>query len=163
MNGIEGISTTHDADSWLDNIISNNNEEWMYNMVEAEPSPPTSIVTDARTALGKIYKGCKCPSHQDIYSDCPTHNAYLTIAQCMKICVYCGKDFPKASELRRHIRNAEYIRRNLEIKYEGRGIGSSTTPSWTNRHRTEPITDLHNARTTRSQSLTNSANAVPRL
>ena len=159
--GMEGAPIMQDADAWLDNIVNNDNE-WLYNTAEVGPSPPTSMVTDTRTALGKIYKGCKCPTHQDIYSNWPTDNAYLTIAQCMRTCVYCGRDFPKASELRRHMRNTEYIRRNLEIKYEGRGIGSSTTPSWTSRNRTEPLTDRPDARTTRSQSLTNSANAVPR-
>ena len=157
----EGTPTTPDADAWLDNIINNDNE-WIYNTAEFGPSPATSMVTDTRTALGKIYKGCKCPPHQDIYSNWPTDNAYLTIAQCMRTCIYCGRDFPKASELRRHMRNAEYIRRNLEIKYEGRGIGSSTTPSWTSRHCTEPLTDRPDARTIRSQSFTNNANAVPR-
>jgi hypothetical protein len=43
------------------------------------------MATDTRTGLGKIYRGCKCPLHQEIYSDWLTHNAELIIAQCIKI------------------------------------------------------------------------------
>jgi len=149
-----------------------NDSEWIYNSAEAAPSPPTSMATDTRTALGKIYKGCRCPSHQEIYSDWPTHNAELTIAQCMKICVYCGRDFLTAAELRKHMKKIKYAQRNLGICQETRGKGSSTTPAWTPRHHTEtpiprsdsePLVLPPDARTTRSQSVTNSANGIPRL
>jgi len=166
--GIEGAFTIQDADNWLDNIASNNDGEWIRNTVETAPSPPTSMATDTRTALGKIYKGCKCPLHQEIYSNWPTHNAELTIAQCMKICVYCGRDFTSAAELRKHMRKSDYARRNLTIRQETRGKWSSTTPAWTHaeapthRSDSEPLIRLSNTRRTRSQSLTNSANPVPR-
>jgi hypothetical protein len=135
----------------------------MHSTAEAEPSPPTSMVPDTRTALGKIYRGCKFPSHQEIYSDWPTQNAELTIAQCMKTCVYCGSDFPTAAELRKHLKRMKYARRNLRIYLETRGSNSSTTPAWTPRHDTEslnnrsgsePLIRPSDARTTRSQSLT---------
>jgi hypothetical protein len=74
--------------------------EWICNTEEVAPSPPTSMATDPRTALGTVYKGCKCPSHQEIYRNWPMRDAELTIAQCMKICVYCGKDdFVSSAEL----------------------------------------------------------------
>jgi hypothetical protein len=166
--GIEGAFTTQDADTWLNNLDSNNDGEWICNTVETAPSPPTSMATDTRTALGKIYKGCKCPLHQEIYSDWPTHNAELTIAQCMKICVYCGRDFTSAAELRKHMRKSDYAQRNLRVRQETRGKGSSTTPAWihtetpTHRSDSEPLTRPSNTRRTRSQSFTNSANPVPR-
>jgi len=171
LDGIEGAFAMQDADTWLDNMVSNDSE-WIYNSAEAAPSPPTSMATDTRTALGKIYKGCRCPSHQEIYSDWPTHNAELTIAQCMKICVYCGRDFLTAAELRKHMKKIKYAERNLGICQETRGKGSSTTPAWTPRHHTEtpiprsdsePLVLPPDARTTRSQSVTNSANGIPRL
>ena len=148
-------------------MISNHDNEWLYNTTEAVPSPPTSLGTDRRTALGMIWKGCKCSGHQDIYSDWPTHNAELTIAQCMKTCVYCGKDFITAAELRKHMRKLEYARRNLRVCQESRGKGSSTTPSWTHigtpvhRSESEPFARQPFARITRSQSVTDSANAIP--
>ena len=160
LDGLEGAFSTQDANTWLDNMVNNNDSAWVQNAVETAPSPPTSIATDTRTALGKIYKGCKCPSHQEIYSDWPTHNAELTIAQCMKICVYCGKDFPIASELRKHLKRPEYAHRHLRICQETRGKGSSTTPAWTSiltlRSDSEPPT-----RETRSQHHTNRTNEAP--
>jgi hypothetical protein len=153
-DGAEGTSAMQDADAWLDNMIDN---EWLYGTAEVEPSPPTSMATDPRTALGAIYKACKCPSHQEIYSDWPTQDAELTIATCMKICMYCGKDFAVTAELRKHLRKrVEYIRRNLRVQQETRGKYSSSTPSWT---RIEAPTRRRNGRTTRSRSHTNSANA----
>ncbi len=143
----------------------------MYNTAEAAPSPPTSMATDTRTALGKIYRGCKYPSHQEIYSDWPTHDAELTIAQCMKTCVYCGRDFTGAADLRKHMKTIQYARRNPRIYQETRGKYSSTTPAWTSRHHketlthrsdSEPLARPLDARTTRSQSVTNSANVIPR-
>ncbi|OAF56733.1 hypothetical protein VC83_07063 [Pseudogymnoascus destructans] len=47
-----------------------------------------SMATDTRIARG-IWRGCTCPSHQAIYNGWPTHNADLTIAQCMRTCMYC--------------------------------------------------------------------------
>lgn len=127
LEGIEGTFGTQDADTWLDNLANDNDSEWIYNTAEDAPSPPTSMVTDTHTALGKIFKGCKCPSHQQIYNDWPTDNAELTIAQCMKTCVYCGSDFPTAAELRKHLKRMKYARRNLSVFLETRGSNSSTT------------------------------------
>jgi hypothetical protein len=140
-----------DADNRLDNMINNNNG-WILNTAEVEPSPPTSMATDPHTVLGKIYKGCKCPSNQEIYSDWPTHNAELTIAQCMKICVYCGKDFTVAAEVRKHMKKMHCTERNVRIRTETRGKGSATTPTWTPIHRldSEPPVRLLVARATRS-------------
>lgn len=168
MGAIEEAFEMPDADTWLDNMA---NSEWIYNTVEDGPSPPTSMATDARTALGTIYKGCKCPSHQEIYSNWPTHNAELTIAQCMKICVYCGRDYTTAAELRKHMRRLDYARCNIRIRQETRGKGSAIIPAWITRHHketpirrsdSEPPIRPPDARMTRSQSLTNSANGAPR-
>jgi hypothetical protein len=46
---------------------------------EADTSSPPSIPTNVRIASSEIYKGCKYPSHQDIYSEWPTQDAELTI------------------------------------------------------------------------------------
>jgi hypothetical protein len=165
LDGIEGTFTTQDADNWLDNM-ANNEDAWIHNTIEVAPSPPTSMATDTRTAKGNIYKGCNCPSHQEIYSSWPTHNAELTIAQCMKICVYCGRDFTGAGDLRKHLRKMDYARRNITVRFETR-YSAATTPAWTttsiHRSDSEPLTRPSNARITRSQSFTNSANEAPRL
>jgi hypothetical protein len=57
------------------------------------------------------------PFHQDVYNDWPTQDAELTIAKCMKICVYCGKDSTVPSELREHMRK-RYARRNISVVVE---------------------------------------------
>lgn len=80
------------------------------------------------------WRGCACSPHQAIYKVWPTHNAELTIAQCMRTCMYCGSNFQRASELRKHIKRARYARRNLSVKLEMRGRYSSTTPAWTVSH-----------------------------
>ena len=102
-------------------MFNNEDDEWIPDMAGAEPSPLTSMATDPRTALGRIFKGCKCPSHQEIYENWPTHNAELKIAQYMKICVYCGGDFVNTSELRKHLKRVKYARRNISIFQEPRG------------------------------------------
>ncbi|KFY28958.1 hypothetical protein V491_00241 [Pseudogymnoascus sp. VKM F-3775] len=134
LDGIDGIDrafATQDAETWLDNMINNNDSEWMRNTVEVASSPPTSIATVTRIALGTIFRGCKCPVHQEIYSDWPTYNAELKIAICMKKCVYCSRDFITTAELHKHMRKTEYARRNLRVYQETCGRGSSTTPAWT--------------------------------
>ncbi|QKX57721.1 uncharacterized protein TRUGW13939_04840 [Talaromyces rugulosus] len=130
LDEAEGTFTLQDADDWLNDVFGVN-DELVNNIADTEPSPPTSMATDTRTALGRIYKGCKCPSHQEIYSDWPTHNAELTIAQCMKICVYCGKDFAVAAEVRKHMRRYHCTQQNVRIRVETLGRGSSRTPAWT--------------------------------
>jgi hypothetical protein len=79
LEGIEGELTTFDADIWLDNIFNGEDSEQIAGVVDVEPSPLTSMATDPQTTREKIFKGCKCPSHQDIYNDWPTQDAELTI------------------------------------------------------------------------------------
>lgn len=167
---IDGAFTMQDANDWLANLTSDNANDWLNNTVETAISPPTSFATDIRITPGNIYKGCRCPSHQEIYNNWPTHNAELRIAICMKTCVYCSRDFTTTAELRKHMRKADYARRNLRVYQESRGRGSCTTPAWIPRppqpslnHRSdsEPPARQLNIRTTRSQSVTNSINQVP--
>jgi hypothetical protein len=165
LNEMDEEFNIHDADAWLASLEGDVTNEWLQGTVETARSPPTSLATDTRTALGHIYKGCRCPSHQEIYSNWPYHNAELTIAQCMKICVYCGKDFQSAAELRKHMKKSEYARRNLRIQQETKGKWSSTTPAWVSIQRSdsEPLISRPTARMTRSQSVTNSVNGPARL
>lgn len=149
LDGLEEAAL-QDADTWLQNMTNNNSAQWPFGSPEAEASPITSLATDTRTAQGQIYKGCTCPSHQEIYRDWPTHDAELIIAKCMRTCMYCGKDFPIAAELRRHMRKRpEYAQRNVIVRMETPGKGSACTPAWA------PIIRPNN-RMTRSQSLTRS-------
>jgi hypothetical protein len=145
-------SDTQGADDWLNGIADEIGDVWLYGPPDSDPSPQTSMVTDPRTAGGRIYKGCKCDEHQEIYADWPTRDADLTIAQCMKVCMYCGKDFTAAAELRKHLRQSKYSKQNLSVRMETRGSGSSLTPSWTHRRRTEPPITLSEARRTRTRS-----------
>jgi hypothetical protein len=163
----EGLLTLQETDDWLNNMLGDNGNEWIYDTAEVEPSPITSLATDTRTALGRIYKGCHCPEHQELYSDWPAHNAELTIAQCMKICVYCGKDFAVAAELRKHMRKHHCASQNLRIRVETTGRGSSKTPAWIVRDPAEvsnnqwslaPATRQSDARMTRNRSVINSTN-----
>jgi hypothetical protein len=110
---------------WLNNIGS----KWIRNAAEAAPSPPPSMATDTRMALEQVYKGCKCPAHQDIYSNWPTQNAELTIGQCMKKCVYCGRELTTAGNLRKHITN-DHAQQNITVRQERGGRGTATTPAW---------------------------------
>lgn len=150
-----------EADAWLANMTDNNDNEWIQNLADTEPSPLTSLATDTRTAQGGIYKGCKCPSHQDLYSNWPTRDAELTVARCMRVCVYCGKDFPIAAELRKHMRK-KYAPKNITVFFETKGKWSTPTPGWTRRRRTASPAGQSEARVTRasrrtrSQSLTDS-------
>lgn len=145
-------SETRGADDWLNDIANEIDDVWLYGPPDSDPSPQTSMVTDPRTAGGRIYKGCKCDEHQGIYADWPTGDADLTIAQCMKVCMYCGKDFTTAAELRKHLRQSKYTKQNLAVRMETRGSGSSLTPGWTHRRQTEPPTTLSEARRTRTRS-----------
>lgn len=155
MEGIEGL-TMQEADEWLESMANNDNP-WPHDPGEAGPSPPTSMATDTRVASGKIYKGCRCPSHQDIYNDWPLQDAELTIAQCMRICVYCGRDSPIAAELRKHMRR-KYAGKNISVTFETRGKWSSATPSWVRKDRPRDPNHQDDARMTRSQSVINSTN-----
>jgi hypothetical protein len=129
LDGIDGAFGTQDANTWLDNMINNDDSEWMRDTTEDAPSPITSMATNTRTANGHLWSACTCPSHQTIYDDWPTHNAELTIAQCMRRCMYCGRDFNRASALRTHMRNLKYAKRGLRVTKETQGKWSSTTPA----------------------------------
>jgi hypothetical protein len=180
LDGIDAEFSVDDADAWLANL--ERNDAWLADLerddansrvqdtIEIAPSPPTSMATDARTAQGNIYRGCRCPLHQDIYSNWPRQNAELTIAICMKTCVYCGKDCRTAAELRKHMRKMDYARQNIRIRQETKGRYGPTTPAWTpiprpqtlaHRPDSEPLSHPPAARITRSQSFTNGANGGP--
>ena len=66
--GIEGAAL-QEADSWLDNLVNDNANEWLRAPKGDEPSLLTSMAIDTRTAHRTIYKGCRCPVYQDIYND----------------------------------------------------------------------------------------------
>ncbi|KAJ5472154.1 hypothetical protein N7539_008723 [Penicillium diatomitis] len=51
------------ADDWLNGIANEIGDVWLYGPPDDDLSPQTSMVTDPRTAGGRIYKGCKCPEH----------------------------------------------------------------------------------------------------
>lgn len=162
-DGLDGDeeAAMQDADAWLQTMAVDNDGNRLNDPANNEPSPITSIATDTRTAQGQIFKACKCPEHQNIYSAWPTHNAELTIAHCMKTCMYCGKDFSVAGALRKHIRKAEYAQRNLKVRSEVPGRGGASTPGWTHRPRAESPTLRERTRTTRSRSLTDGPYAAP--
>jgi len=170
LDGENDTGAMLDADAWLENLDININNEWIQNTEEIAPSPPTSMATDPRTVLGTIYKACKCPSHQDIYSNWPQQDAELTIALCMKMCMYCGADFATAAHLRKHLNRLKYSqKRNLVIRQEKGGRSTSSFPAWTPiphragylpRPDSEPPASRPEARITRSQSLTSSAQVV---
>lgn len=164
LNGLSGFdeAAMQDADAWLQSMANHNDNEWPFAPTETEPSPITSLATDTRTAQGQIYKGCKCPDHQEIYSDWPIQDAELTIAKCMRTCMYCGKYFSLVTALRQHIRKRpEYTQKHITVRMETAGNGISFTPAWTRTKPTEDHTHQLEARITRSQPLTNSATAVP--
>ncbi|KAF3492133.1 uncharacterized protein GIQ15_01650 [Arthroderma uncinatum] len=125
-------------DTTLGDCDMDNAEEWLANLEDTfadirhdskgAGSIPTSMAIDTRTAQG-LYKGCNCPEHQELYDNWPTRNAEMTIARCMKICVYCGKDFLHTSALRNHMRTKmEYIRRNLKEPWRNLFISISYYP-----------------------------------
>jgi hypothetical protein len=167
---MEGEFTISDADDWLNNM-EDDTTEGQHGMSESTMSPPTSLATDTRAAQGTIYKGCRCPQHQDIYDNWPTQNANLNIVSCMKVCTYCGKDFLSTPNLRKHMIRTECDPRNLKIDVGKPGGRTSTAPSWTNRDpepgnaqsAPAPRIPPPNTRATRSQPLINSATTPPHL
>ena len=149
---------TQEANDWLDDMTDT---DWLYDMEQIGPSPVTSMVTDTRNAEGGIFKSCQCPDHQEMYNDWPTEDAELTIAKCMKRCMYCGKDFPAAVDLRKHLgRRLDYASRNIFVNYETPGKGSYIQPSWRSRPRTAQTTSEIRTRylKTRSVAYRNSQN-----
>jgi hypothetical protein len=117
------------ADDWLNEMSNVFDFEWLQQ--ETGPSPLTSIATDPRTAAGRVYKSCRCPTHQGLYDNWPTENAELTIVKCMKICMYCGKDFRTAAEVRRYIHEGlKYAKRNLRVRYGPQVTRGLHEPGW---------------------------------
>jgi len=135
-------------------------------------SPTISMATDPRATLGATYKSCTCREHQDIYNDWPTHDVEITVTACMRTCVYCGKYCTTAQNLRRHLRNIEYLQRNISIRLEGKGRANRGTPGWKPAHLAEhreheanraPMSSTSTAPRTRYQSRTNSIDIDPNL
>lgn len=159
--GEDESAVLQEADAWLESLINSNDDnasEWVQDQGGDEISPPTTMVTDTHTAQGTIYKGCKCPEHQEIYSNWPTESAELTIARCMKLCVYCGKDFEITAELRKHMKK-KHANRNITVALETRNRWGSSTPGWI--HTEAPPIRRIQTRATRSQSPTYGTNADP--
>lgn len=124
------------ADEWLANL-ANNTADGSPHDPGTVGSIPTSTATNTRTAQGNIYKSCRCPEHQEIYSNWPTRDAELRIAHCMGVCMYCGKDFLVAAELRIHLkRRKEYWDMNLTVQLEGRRH-NALTPAWIHKPQAE--------------------------
>lgn len=124
----------------MERLVNSNDDdmsEWVQDQEVDEASPLTTMATDTYTAQGAVYKGCKCPEQQDLYSNWPTGNAELVVSRCMKICMYCGKDFEVTAELRNHIRK-RYGNRNLTVLFKPGGQGGSRTPGWTRGGRPDP-------------------------
>jgi len=168
-NGIDGTDLTPtmpNADDWLDDILIGNDNLWIHDATEIDPSPPTLMATDPRTVLGRTYKGCRCPRHQDIYNDWPTQDAELIIAQCMRTCMYCGRDFPRsAADLRKHLRSRTYSRKNISIHQEMPGKVNPATPAWTLRPRARTLDRMESEPPARPSTLgqpgLNSLQTVP--
>jgi hypothetical protein len=139
---LTGEVAKQQAESLLESSTKKGSDEWLYNFA----TPPSTTPTSINAASIETYKGCKCPSHQDIYSEWPMQDAELTIAQCMRTCVYCGKSFPVASELRKHIKK-RYAKRNLTVTFDTRGKWSSSIPGWTRRRCIGSLTLTPKART----------------
>ena len=119
------------ADEWLNELSNVFDFEWPQQGEGTGPSPLTSIATDPRTATGKVYRSCRCEEHRGLYDSWPLQDAELTIVKCMKICMYCGRDFATATEMRRHIhRSGGYAKRNLKVKYGMQIIQNSSEPGW---------------------------------
>ena len=127
---LEGISATRNADTWLDNMFNGDDNEWLPRETNDIPSPDTSAASEPEAVGGKIFKGCKCPNHQQIYNNWPTQDAELTIAKCMTVCVYCGVDYHRPPTLHQHLKGAKHARNNISVVRETLGRGSSTVPSW---------------------------------
>jgi hypothetical protein len=100
-----------------------------------EPDTPPRNTDDRIQSAqeGLRFKGCKCSAHQGMYDNWPEYDAELTIAQCMRTCVYCGNSFRSASEVRRHLRRDKYAEKNIRVYQAEPGQLNPTTPSWTPR------------------------------
>jgi hypothetical protein len=152
------MSTTRDADTWLDNMFNGDNGEWMPDATEDILSPLTSLASEPEAVRGKIFRGCKCPNHQHIYDNWPTQDAELTIAKCMTVCVYCGMDYHRPPTLRQHLKGAKHPQNNISVVLETKGRGSSTVPSW--KHK-PPAGIAREVQITPTNPITNSMDAAP--
>lgn len=153
----DGAGDSQHTNTWLDHVFNNSDDEHLSNTAQIESSPHTSLASEPRSRVRRIYKGCRCPAHQHIYDDWPLRDADLTIAKCMTVCVYCGVDFGRPPTLRQHLKSARHAADNIGVVLETRGRGSSTTPSWKLRPRVRsPQPD----QTTRAVATTNRTNAV---
>ncbi|EER40636.1 conserved hypothetical protein [Histoplasma capsulatum H143] len=130
LEPIQGEFNMTDTDKWLANLENNNNIDWPHDPGTIE-SIPTFMATNTRTGQRGLYKACRCSEYQKIYSTWPVEDAELTIAHCMKICMYCGKDFPVAAELHKHLKfKKEHVVRNLTVRPAGGKYGAPN-PRWT--------------------------------
>ena len=157
LDVLEGTSGTRDADAWLDNMFNNDDNEWLPDMADDIPSPMTLGGLGAQRNSGEDLKGCKCAAHQEIYKDWPTHDAELTIAKCMTVCVYCGVDYYRPPTPRLHLKGAKHAPNNISVVRETLGRGSSTTPSW----KLKPPAEIASeAQTTQTAPATNSTSEL---
>jgi hypothetical protein len=168
LEGLEGLAM-QEADGWLAGLDHADEGDWLNTITvntqgEPEPSPLTSMATDPRTTQGALYKPCKCPEHQDIYSDWPTEDAELIIAKCMRTCMYCGKEVHFAADLRKHINNSNiYTDRNLKaVAGPVGGKQLTLTPGWVRRENTERTGSRRRAQRAWNNTLTDSTNVAPR-
>ena len=142
------------ADDWLNEMSNILDMEWPQQGEETGPSPLTSIATDPRTATRRVYKACRCPEHEGVYDNWPTQDAELTIVKCMKICMYCGKDFRGATELRRHIHEGlKYAKRNLRVRYGPQVTRGLREPGWVYKSRADISFNHLRTRSNRSRLL----------
>jgi hypothetical protein len=127
LNAREDASETQNADLRLDDMSNNDNDNASTPDVEyVDASPPTSIASEPHTPVRRIYRSCRCPTHQHIYDDWPTGDAELTIAKCMTVCMYCGVDYGRTTTLRQHLKSARHAQDNIGVVLETRGRGCST-------------------------------------
>jgi hypothetical protein len=169
-DGIEDVFAQQNPDAWLETLTNDMVNAWNQEAVDEPISTPVSLATNPQTAQGSIYRGCRCLEHHDIYSDWPTHNIEISVTSCMRTCVYCGKWCTSAPNLRRHLQNVEYKRRNISIRPEKRGRATTGAPSWTAvpqaANSSEEIADgpsasAPEARRTRNRPHIDSTNIVP--
>lgn len=154
-DAVDGAFELPDADTWLHNLFIDDNDGRALDPAHDDLSPLTSPASEPPSTAQTTFKGCKCDAHQQIYDDWPRHDAELTIAKCMTVCVYCGVDYRAASRLRIHLKGQRHAQDNISVVLETKGRGSSTTPSWILKPRIEDANRI--TRTARATSRTNAA------
>ena len=93
----------------------------MLEVARDDSSPPTFPATEPRTTAQKTFKGCKCAAHQRIYDNWPTHDAELTIAKCMTVCVCCGADYRTPPRLRIHLKMQQHAQNKHQRRPGNKG------------------------------------------